>query len=354
MAPSADPIPVLLCIDVEPDEHVYPPENPSPWRGFEVLAGRADHIRRQLADLTGRPARFVWSLRMDPQIAEAYGDPAWVARRYRRILEGFRADGDALGVHPHAWRWDPDHRVWIADHADPRWVARCVEMSFQAFQAGFGTPPDHHRFGSPFVSAAVLELAGRLGARFDLTPEPGEPREGPGHRLGGRWTGDIPDQTDVPRTPYRPDPAAFWRPAPGGDGPLWVIPLSSGTFVPMPRRVRRTLGRVAHPARTFRGMARRLRGPAADRPPGSHHRSLAMWKDWRSPEAFWGSAFASLMHLDRPYLAFAIRSDTGSRPVLGARFDAIMDRLVADPRGKRLVFTTPEDALRRMGLDPRA
>ena len=52
-------IPLIFCIDVEPDEHVYTPEEPSPWTGFEALAAGAAGLRTRLSELTGAPARFV-------------------------------------------------------------------------------------------------------------------------------------------------------------------------------------------------------------------------------------------------------------------------------------------------------
>jgi hypothetical protein len=168
-----------------------PPENPSGWRGFELLADRSDGLRERLAALTGQPARFTWFLRMDPQIAEAYGDPGWVARRYQGALEGLRERGEALGVHPHAWRWDRDRRMWFADHADRSWVSRCVDMSFATFADRFGTPPAHHRFGSRYVSEAVLG-AGRA-ARSLRRPDAGARRAFRGARPSPRWSVDRRD-----------------------------------------------------------------------------------------------------------------------------------------------------------------
>lgn len=347
-------IPLIFCIDVEPDDHVYPPEDPSPWKGFEALAAEFVGLRARLSALTGEPARLTWSLRLDPQIAEAYGDPAWIIDHHRAFFEEARGRGDAVGVHPHAWRWDRDRRVWISDHADAAWVDRCIEMSFETYRSRFGEAPSHHRFGGRFVSEGVLAAVGRLGGRFDLTLEPGEPGTKPGERDGGIWAGETPDFKEVPRIPYHPDPANFRRPAPAGVGGLWTIPLSSGRFVPKRtnRRQLRIADRLSHPVRTTRGIARRFdraRRPAEDnrRPP---YNPLAMWLDWRSPADFWNSAFASLEELEYPYLAFAIRSDIGIRPETQAGFEGIVASLFEHREAKRLVFTTPEDALRRLGL----
>jgi len=342
------PIPLILCFDVEPDEHVFAPEDPPPWRGFEALVDRASSLRRDLAALTGEPARFSWSLRMDPQIAVGYGAPAWAADRYRKELEEAIEAGDAVGVHPHAWRWEDG--TWVADHGDPEWVDFCVRESFEAYASRFGAAPSHHRFGARFVSSRMLATVEDLGGRFDLTLEPGEPGQAPGELLGGRLTGGIPDQATVPRFPYHPSRADFRVPAPDGTSRLWAIPLSSGQFVGRRRIARTTLQRAAHPVRTGRGAVRRLRARAR-RSPGPAHRTLAPWLDWRTPVDFWDSAFGSLEDLPSPYLAFAIRSDLPLRRQQRERFDRIMASLRERPEGQRVVVTTPEDAVRRLGLE---
>jgi hypothetical protein len=347
-------IPLIFCIDVEPDDHVYPPGNPSPWSGFEALAAESAGLRDRLSALTGEPARLTWSLRLDPQIAEAYGDPAWIIDHHRDFFEEARGLGDAVGVHPHAWRWDRERRVWISDQADAAWVDHCIEMSFETYRSRFGEAPSHHRFGGRFVSEGVLAAAHRLGARFDLTLEPGKPGKKLGERYGAIWTGEIPDFGKVPRIPYHPDPADFRRPARDGVGGLWTIPLSSGRFVPKrrSRRQHRIARRLSHPVRMASGLARRLdrarRSVGGDRRPP--YKPLAMWLDWRSPADFWNSAFASLEELEYPYLAFAIRSDIGIRSKSKAGFEGIVASLFEHREAKRLVFTTPEDALRRLGL----
>jgi hypothetical protein len=56
-------------------------------------------------------------------------------------------------------------------------------------------------------------------------------------------------------------------------------------------------------------------------------------------------AFAAANELEHPYLAFAIRSDTGSNDVLLGRFNAIFNELEKDPRATTLTFVTPQEAL---------
>ena len=119
---TASPVPVLFCIDVEPDGHVFPLADPSPWRGFEVLLARFTSLRARLEDLIGEAVAFGWSLRMDPQIILGYGSGTYVVDRYAAQFEELIAAGDELGIHPHAWRWNGREDRWISDHVDQSWL----------------------------------------------------------------------------------------------------------------------------------------------------------------------------------------------------------------------------------------
>ena len=196
------------------------------------------------------------------------------------------------------------------------------------------------------MSTELMNQVRAEGSSFDLTLEPGEPSEAPGRRSGSVWTGVLPDFSTIPRVPYRPERSDFRRVGvcPGED-PFFAVPLTSGRYTAA-RPPARAKARLSHPMRTASGAVRRLRRHSAglaDRAPGYRrppYRLLAMWRDWRSPADFWDSAFAAADDLERPYLAFAVRSDTGVRADIAERFNAIIDALVEDPRAERLRFTT--------------
>jgi hypothetical protein len=211
------------------------------------------------------------------------------------------------------------------------------------------------------MSNAVMNRARQRGVRFDVTLEPGEPAVHPGLRHGRMWTGIVPDQTDVPRGPYQPDPNDFTRPGTDPTDPLWTFPLSSGRFVPSPtaadadtappRIAASTRRRVRHPVKTVK---RLLTGAAPPKPGLAARRAaystLAVAWKWRSPADFWDSAFAAIDEQEQPYLALGLRTDLLARDDRSRLFHEIMQHLETDPRAKRLVFTTPEDALHRLGL----
>ena len=268
---------------------------------LQRLAERLPELRERLAELTGTPPALTWFLRMDPQVAETWGSPAWAAEAYWEALSGFVASGDELGLHTHTWRWDTGSGEWFADYKDPAWSEHCLSMGLETFAAAFGRPCRSHRGGDHFLNGTMLARLEAAGVKSDLTIEPGWPPAGPPG--GERAAGMLPDYRKVPLRPYRSDPTAFPAPVPGADGPL-LIPL----FSPPARR-------------------RRHRLPL---PPDSGHFAsrLAFELTWRTP----------------PVAALVLRSDAA----LGS-WDAVAGNLEHLARHRRMPFLTASAAAERLG-----
>jgi hypothetical protein len=217
-------IPIAIIIDVEPDERETDLSAPRDWEGFEKTSEFFKKLRPQLENATQEAANFSWFFRMDPQIAKTYGTPEWVAKRYPELIEEFTAAGDELGLHPHAWRWDEASSDWIADLGNQEWVNHCIRMGFEAFEKSFKRPCRSFRFGNHWMNDVTLELVERLGARFELTVEPGQKK----FFVLDRYTGSLPDYLNVPRRPYRPSKRDFRQRDLWGGRKLWMIPQSTG------------------------------------------------------------------------------------------------------------------------------
>jgi hypothetical protein len=346
-------VPLILCIDVEPDAHVFGPGQSSPWSGFENMLRLAPALRARIEGATGEPAHFGWSLRIDHQIAMGYGSPTYAAEKYRAQLDDLAAAGDAMGVHPHAWRWDAEREVTVAEHADRQWVDSCTELAVGRFREVFDRVPDYHRFGAQYMSTPTMNLLRSLGVTIDLTVEPGEGPDRDAQLPGTVWTGQTGDFRGSPSAPYQPSPADYLQPAgeAGGESTLWEVPLTSSGRSRFPLPPRRLRSRLRHPVRSAHGLVRRL-APAVGASGPAGNRLLAMWLDWPDPRHFWDAAFDAAASQPRPYLAFAIRTDTGSDPALRRTFTRIMGALTEDKRVADLCFVTPAEALAQMGLAP--
>ena len=218
--------PIVLCIDVEPDPQRFDPANPPAWLGFERIVQMLPALRRRLSEATGTWAMFTWCLRMDPQVAETWGSPAWVAEEYGDELVELTEAGDELGLHTHVWRWEPTAGVWFADMEDPDWAEHCLEMALSAFETSFGRGCAVHRGGTHFLSGLMLSTLEKRGVAVDLTVEPGLAPLGDAELGAAR--GHTPDYCGVPTRPYRSTLRSFPTPDPATrTGPL-LVPLLSG------------------------------------------------------------------------------------------------------------------------------
>jgi hypothetical protein len=320
-------IPVILCLDVEPDPRLVNRRHPGPWTGYEATQRYIEALRPRLADVTGFPARIAWFLRMDPQVTEAYGSPTWVVDRYRGHLEAVQDAGDELGIHPHAYRWHEKLETWVHEFGDQTWVEHCLDSSLEAFERALGRPCRLLRFGDRWLNTAIVNRAERLGIRYDLTVEPGAPAL-PSPEPDEPATGPVPDYYRVPRAPYMPSPTEFRRPHRGPPRSIRMIPLTS-SHRRLGFRPRRYLGRLVR-----NGFRHRL----ADTP-------LSMWRSWNAPDTFDRMLDRALAVQRRPYLAFGIRSDIGAGPKTGERAKLALEALLSHPARARFRFCTPAEAL---------
>lgn len=226
-------LPIVLCVDVEPDERAFPPGSLPTWRGFERFLEQLPALRERLSGFTQAPVAFSWFLRMDPQIAETWGAPAWVVETYWDALDELTRAGDEFGLHTHPWRWDAEATEWVADFEDPEWAELCLTMGLDAFETAFGRTCAVHRGGDRFLSGAMLSSLERRGVKIDLTPEPGlPPTQLPANE---RARGRNPDYRGVPTRPYRSSAGAFPAPDPASRADPLIVPLLSAPW----RRLRR-------------------------------------------------------------------------------------------------------------------
>jgi hypothetical protein len=324
------PVPVFLCVDLEPDERQVQVAGAKSLRGVEAVFEHLGRLRPRLAEASGEGVRFLWFLRCDPQMDVVYGSPDYLLSQYAETFERLLAGGDGIGLHVHPWRWDESSASWIADYGNPDWIEHCVQMAFEAYRAHFGVSCELNRFGDHWLSTEVIPLLERFGVRFDLTVEPGA-RGTRAIAPGETTTGSIPDYTRAPQEPYRPSRDDFVVPDPEAGPGLWIVPLSSAD--PSPAR-----------PLSWR-IGRRVRFPFR-----SALRPLQMFREWTSPKAYWDLVERHADSLERPYLAFAIRSgDPEEADEQRAR--SILDHLPEHRLAHRLRFTDPEDGLGLMGYE---
>ena len=325
-------IPVLLCIDVEPDQFCPDPSNPRPWTGFERTVPYLQEFRERMAAAAGRPVRFVWCLRMGPQIAKVYGSAGWIVEQYPEFVHTAREHGDVLGLHVHTYRWLEAERRWDDDLGDPDWVAECLESSTAHYRRLLGDTCRVLRFGNFWTSTEAVNHAEELGIRYDLTPEPGLPPNTftPGKPVP---TGELPDFYRIPRVPYVPSREDYRKPA-TVPRDITLIPLTSGKL---------DLG--LDPAEWPRRLSRAIRNGWGGR---DQSIPLSMWRAWSGRNTFDRMLQRALRAQEKPYLALAIHSKFPGAPEFDA-VDASFRALLESPERKRFWFCSPEEALGVLG-----
>jgi hypothetical protein len=306
-------IPIIICIDVEPDKRCIDPMNRLPWSGFENLYERMAVHRKVLERSSESPVRFCWNLRLDNQIEHTYGSPDWGVQHYRHLIDGIQAIGDEIGFHTHAWRWGPDEGRWIEDHGDESWVEQCVRRSHRVYRECFGRSPRVFTFGDRFMSNRIMALLDELGLVCDVTLEPGHPRVR-GLVPSERSTGWIPDYRRVPRRPYQPSIWDYRRPGRLWKRKIWILPQSTG-----------------RPQGIIHGL------------PDPVPKILTMTIGFPFPAL--QQIMEQNMAVPRPYVAAFVRTDVTQDAFNNEQFELFFAHLADHPLHSQFAFVTPPAAL---------
>jgi glycosyltransferase involved in cell wall biosynthesis len=272
-------LPIVLCIDIEPDRRMVSRGGVEPLLGFEKLMTLLPGLRDRVAAVTGVAPLFTWFLRMDPQIADAYGSPIALADHYERELVELMAAGDEVAVHPHAWRWKG---YWVNDHADWAWVNHSADVALDAFAQVYGRPATAFRYGANYMSGPLARHLDDVGVAVDITIDPGR-RATRSLVPSEPATGFIPDTRTAPAFAYRP--------------------LRDDYLVPDDSR---TSGLVFLPHSV--GVSLSLR-PIGDRLiPTGEYQTL---EPWLAPDSFREMLAIRLAAPNLTHLAFGVRTDIG-------------------------------------------
>jgi hypothetical protein len=280
--------------------------------------------RPLLAARTRAAARFSWFWRMDPQIERTYGNADWAVRRYANQVADAERWGDEIGLHTHAWRWDAALNRWIADHDNRTWIEQCLKTSFAAYESAFGRTCRIFRFGDGWIDEAMLGLIEQLGARIDLTVEPGLSGT-PSLVPEEASTGFIPDRRNVPLQPYHPSPTDFRRPGRDSAAKLWMFPVSTGLA-----------SRQAQRQHALLNLWARFTAP---RPP-KIQLNLGIHPDQFQP--IFDYAVSQCKH---PYAAICVRTDVGANDGLMGCVEHNLHNILDHRHADRFVFATPSEAL---------
>ena len=313
-----DPIPVVVCIDVEPDARLLDPGVRSPWSGFEQTTALLEEFRQQING--NNPAQFSWFLRMDPQIEMIYGSASWIAETHGLIVQRLRDAGDEMGLHVHAMRWSAPERAWVNDYADAAWIEQCLTTGFTAFQSSIGQRCRCFRFGDRWMDQPTLERLEALGVQIDLTLEPGHDDRS-FYGSDERFTGVLPDYRVVPVAAYRPAANDYRVADVGKNAAIWELPVTTAPIQP----------RLAY--RLYRRWLTR-------RPPTAAVTGLLSVE----PGLFRRIIDTALARSDR-HLVLPLRTGASTSRRYAQRIRTNLEALERHPAAARLAWVTPRVAI---------
>ncbi|HAP76356.1 MAG TPA: hypothetical protein DCR14_09770, partial [Acidimicrobiaceae bacterium] len=170
------PVPLVVAIDLEPDDIRARVERLHIWTGADAAVGWAEgrHHGWESASIN-------WFVRSDVQTVAVLGVDSPFARLGAR-MQARMAAGDEVGVHPHPFRWDGS--TWTNDFASPAHAWACFDAAERDRQLHLGGSSAALRWGDRVSHDSLHARLAARGVGFDLTAEPG--RVGIAPRDGGR------------------------------------------------------------------------------------------------------------------------------------------------------------------------
>ncbi|TGY87260.1 hypothetical protein E5163_16230 [Marinicauda algicola] len=170
-------LPIALTFDLDPDlfdESVAPTQARTKisWRciteGIPLIRDRVGEV----AEAAGLKPAPSWFVRVDNQIGDLWGRPAWLLEEYGAVFEALETAGEEIAWHPHLYR--RSDTGWEQE-TDPSALADKMEAAL-ADMKRFGYAPRCARIGEAYGSNAIMEAHDRLGIEFDSTAMAGRKR----------------------------------------------------------------------------------------------------------------------------------------------------------------------------------
>ncbi|MFQ5723829.1 MAG: hypothetical protein ACE5G6_05000 [Terriglobia bacterium] len=216
---------IHLCIDIEPAKKRFggsgfDTRETSYWGFREVLFPFVAAFRERFQADLGRPLRFNWFVRADPQIGEIYGQPTWALETFRAELEQLAAAGDEIGLHMHSWRWDNRRQAWYEEVKDSAWLEGCLATGLEAFHQARGSTPFAYHAGFEYLNNLLVRLLEQAGVKLAVAPMPG--LRSRGLHVEGSGRAFFFDWRRAPRHPYFPWRSDYQRPGPDAANVLMV------------------------------------------------------------------------------------------------------------------------------------
>lgn len=170
-------LPIALTFDLDPDvfdESIASSEAHTriSWRGISEGIPLIRERITKVADGAGLTPMSSWFVRVDNQIGELWGRPAWLLDKYGAIFEELQEAGEEIAWHPHLYRRIETGWIQETDHTA---LAEAMEEAVTDMRT-IGYNPRCGRIGEAYGSQGIMAAYDRLGIPYDSTAMAGRKR----------------------------------------------------------------------------------------------------------------------------------------------------------------------------------
>jgi hypothetical protein len=111
-------------------------------------------------------------VRADEQVKQLHGSYTWCLETHRDFFDALVASRDALGWHPHFWRYDSTGARWYQEVEDREWQLRMLHEAHLALVKA-GLTPASVRMGWTYHNVQTFNALDALGVKLEFSPFPG-------------------------------------------------------------------------------------------------------------------------------------------------------------------------------------
>lgn len=210
-------LPIALTFDLDPDvfDASIDPESHRKrltWLCITLGIRRIHEALETIPDFRGSVPPCTWFVRVDNQIADIYGRPAYLLEEYDGIFRSAQKRGDEISWHPHLYRRVGNN--WIQETDDAALDASL--NSSVADMRRMGYEVQCSRIGEAYGSSGIMRSLSQLGIKYDATAMAGRRRVDDQRLID--WLPTPPDG-------YRPSRADHRIPG-KPDFPILEVPMS--------------------------------------------------------------------------------------------------------------------------------
>lgn len=211
------PLSIALTFDLDPDvfdASIDPESHRSrlTWLCITLGISRIQEALASVSAFRGVAPPCTWFVRVDNQIADIYGRPAYLLKEHDEIFRAAQKRGDEISWHPHLYR-----RVggnWMQETDDAA-LAEALKSSV-ADMRQMGYQVECSRIGEAYGSSGIMRSLSELGIKYDATAMAGRRRVDDQRLI---------DWLPTPSDGYRPSRADHRVPG-KPDFPIIEVPMS--------------------------------------------------------------------------------------------------------------------------------